>query len=91
MDAILAKAMPVMPPMPQLKIMAHAAPESPIDDVFGALANGDEDETAPPNMPVEVAKYIREPGQRDQNPQERYVHSGAEYQCHMAEDDQRGA
>ena len=49
------------PPAP-LKIMARAAPESPIGDVFGALANGDEDVEAPPDVPAaaEVAKYIRE-------------------------------
>ena len=44
--------------MPQLKIMAHAAPESPISDVFGALANGDDDAAAAPDVPVEVAKCI---------------------------------
>ena len=48
-DAIRAKA-----------IAAHVAPESPIDDVCGALANGDEDEEAPPDVPAEVAKYIGE-------------------------------
>ena len=59
-DAIRAKAIAAAPPTPQLKIMAQAAPESPIDDVFGALANGDEDVAAPPDVPAEVAKYIRE-------------------------------
>ena len=37
-DAIRAKAIAALPPTPQLKIMAQVAPESPIDDVFGALA-----------------------------------------------------
>ena len=48
------------PPTPQLKIMAQAAPESPIDDGCGAVANGDEDSEAPPGVPAAVAKYIRE-------------------------------
>ena len=57
--AIRAKAIAAAPPTPQSKIMAHAAPESPIGDVFGALTNGDEDVAAPPGVPAEVAKYIR--------------------------------
>ena len=59
-DALQAKAIAAQPPTPQLKITAHAAPESPIDDVFGALANGDEETEAPPDVPAEVARYIRE-------------------------------
>ena len=92
-DAIRARTIAAQPPTPQLKIMAQAAPESPIGDVFGALANRDENREAPPDVPAEVAKCIRElhHSQRDQNPQERFVHSGTEYQCHMSEDGQRGA
>ena len=33
-----AKAVAAPPPTPQLNITAHVAPESPNDDVFGALA-----------------------------------------------------
>ena len=60
-DAIRARAIAAQPPAP-LKIMARTAPESPIGDVFGALANfnGDEDVEAPPDVPAEVAKHIRE-------------------------------
>ena len=58
-DAIRARAIAAQPPTP-IKIMAQAAPESPIDDVFGALANGNDDVEAPPDVPAEVAKYIRE-------------------------------
>ena len=39
---------------------AIVAPESPIDDVFGALANGGEETETPPDVPAEVARYIRE-------------------------------
>ena len=60
-DAIRARprAIAAQPPTP-LKIMTRAAPESPNDDVFGLLANGDEDVDAPSDVPAEVAKYIRE-------------------------------
>ena len=58
-DALRAKAVAIQPPTPQLKITAHAAPESPIDDVFGALANGGEETETPPDVPAEVARYIR--------------------------------
>ena len=37
-DALRAKAIAAQLPTPQLKITAHVAPESSIDDVFGALA-----------------------------------------------------
>ena len=40
--------------------MARSAPESPIEDVFGALANGDDHVEAPADVPAEVTKYIRE-------------------------------
>ena len=55
-DAIRARANAAQPPTP-LKIMARTAPESPIGDVFGALANGDGDVEAPPDVPADVAKY----------------------------------
>ena len=59
-DALRAKAIAAQPPTPQLKITAHVAPESPIEDVFRALANGDQETEAPPDVPAEVARYIRE-------------------------------
>ena len=39
-----------------LQIMGHAAPSSPIDDVFGAL--GGEMDEATPDVPAEVCLYI---------------------------------
>ena len=58
-DAIQARAIAAQPPTP-MGIMAQSAPQSPIDDVLGALANGDEDVDAPPDVPAGVAEYIRE-------------------------------
>ena len=55
-DEQRAKAIAAQPT--PLKIMAHAAPESPIDDALGALATGDEDVEVPPDVPAEVAEYI---------------------------------
>ena len=49
-DVIRARAITAQPPTP-MKIMAQAAPKSPIDDVFGALANRDENVDAPPDVP----------------------------------------
>ena len=70
------------------------APESPIDDVFGVLANGDEDE-APPDVPAEVAKYIRE---LLTTATETKILKIATFtvepnnnQCYMSKDGQRGA
>ena len=56
-DELRAKAIAAQPT--PLKIMAQVAPESPIDDVFGAWANGDETIETPPDIPAEVAQYIR--------------------------------
>ena len=52
-EELQAEAIAAQPTL--LKIMARAALESPIDDVFGALTNGDEDVGTPPDTPAEVA------------------------------------
>ena len=73
-----------------MKIMAQAAPESPIDDFFGAL-EGDEDEKTL-DIPVYIRKLLTMANDHFNNPQGGFVYIpiAPESQCTMSEDDQRG-
>ena len=53
-DELKAKAIAAQAQATPLKIMAQVTPESPINNVFGALDEGNEDSKTP-DIPAEVA------------------------------------